>query len=81
MSALHNAKAPPGGRLYPVAPADDLAAYDQLPPAVRARVASAPVNVAAGPLLRFWRSDLGDCVARHAALISALDHAFPEIRA
>lgn len=66
---------------YPVSQGADMAAYDQLPPAVRARLASAPVNVAAGPLLRFWRSDLGDCVARHAALISALDHAFPEIRA
>ena len=81
MSALHNAKAPPGGRLYPVAPGDDLAAYDQLPPEVRAKVASAPINVAAGPLLKFWLSDHGDCIGRHAVLISVLDGAFSEMRA
>jgi len=57
----------------PTTPERDMAAFDALPPLVRARLREAPVSVAAEPLLRFWRSDIGDAVARHDAMLAGLD--------
>lgn len=57
----------------PTTPQKDMAAYDALPPMVRARLRDAPCNVASQPLLAFWRSDIGDAAGRHAALCVALD--------
>lgn len=59
--------------LCPTTPDKDMTAYDALPPMVRARLREAPVKVASEPLLKFWRSDIGDASARHAALINGLD--------
>lgn len=59
--------------LCPTTPNKDMAAFDALPPMVRARLREAPVKVASEPLLKFWRSDIGDATARHAALIDGLD--------
>ncbi|MCG2662885.1 DUF6525 family protein [Brevundimonas sp.] len=65
----------------PTTPDADMAAFDALPPLVRARLRDAPIKVASAPLLRFWRSDVGDAAARHQALISALDSRISEIAA
>lgn len=57
----------------PTTPEREMAAFDALPPLVRARLREAPIQVASEPLLRFWRSDLGDASARHQALLQGLD--------
>ena len=57
----------------PTTPEADMAAFDALPPAVRARLRDAPVPIASQPLLAFWRSDVGDAGSRHAALCETLD--------
>ncbi len=51
----------------------DMAAFDALPPAVRARLREAPVQIASEPLLAFWRSDVADARTRHAVLCATLD--------
>ncbi|SPU55896.1 Uncharacterised protein [Brevundimonas vesicularis] len=56
----------------PTTPQKDMAAFDALPPMVRARLRDAPCNVASEPLLRFWRSDIGDASERHDALLAKL---------
>lgn len=63
-----------GLKALPTTAAMDMAAFDDLPPLVRARLRDAPVKVASAPLLRFWRSDRGDARMRHDAIIAALDH-------
>lgn len=65
-----------------IVPARDLAAFDQLPPAVRQRVSGLPENVAAEPLLNFWSRRDAPAPARQAAILAAIDKRFPsEIRA
>lgn len=69
-------------KVYPATGAADLAAYDELPPAVRAKVRSAATPVAAIPLRRFWTAEPGARGAeREAALLRALDLHFPELAA
>ncbi|MGX1801851.1 DUF6525 family protein [Brevundimonas naejangsanensis] len=68
--------------VYPATGAADLAAYDDLPPAVRAKVRAADAPVAAIPLRRFWTAEPGARgAAREAALLRALDLRFPEVAA
>lgn len=65
-----------------IVPARDLAAFDQLPPAVRHRVSGLPENIAAEPLLDFWSRRNAPEPARQAAILAAIDKRFPlEVRA
>lgn len=69
-------------RAYPAKGAADLAAYDDLPAEVRARLRATPVELAAIPLHRFWiaaPSPRGP--ERQAAILRALDQQFPEMAA
>lgn len=69
-------------KVYPATGEADLAAYDDLPPAVRARLRSAPVEVAAIPLRRFWNAEPAPRgPERQAAILRALDEHFPELAA
>lgn len=65
----------------PTTVAQDMAAFDALPPMVRARLRDAPVSVASEPLLRFWRSNIGDAAVRHDALLAGLDRKLGEVAA
>lgn len=77
MSALTSPR-----KVYPASGPADLAAYDDLPPAVRAKVRLAPTPVAAIPLRNFWMAEPAPCGAeRQAALLRALDQHFPELAA
>lgn len=69
-------------KVYPASGAADLAAYDDLPPAVRAKLRLAPRPVAAIPLRDFWTAEpAARGPERQAALLRALDQKFPELAA
>lgn len=69
-------------RAYPATGAADLAAYDDLPPAVRARLRAAPIEIAAIPLRRFWTAEPASRgPERQAAILRALDQHIPELAA
>lgn len=72
---MRNARPPRSMRLYPTSAEADMAAFDELPPLIRRRLADAPNNIAAAPLRDFWLSETGDCVERFTAIQSALDDA------
>lgn len=77
MSALTSPR-----KVYPASGPADLAAYDDLPPAVRAKVRLAPAPVAAIPLRNFWMAEpAARGPERQAALLRALDQHFPELAA
>lgn len=69
-------------KAYPAPGAADLAAFDDLPPIVRARLRAAPIDLAAIPLRRFWMAEPAACgPERQAAILRALDQHFPEMAA
>ncbi|WP_438852636.1 DUF6525 family protein [Brevundimonas nasdae] len=70
-----------GLKAYPTTVAAEMAAYDALPPMVRARLRDAPVKVATGPIIQFWRCGPGEALERHDAILQTLDHAFSRVAA
>lgn len=69
-------------KAYPATGAADLAAFDDLPPAVRAKLRAAPIDLAAIPLRRFWTAEpAARGPERQAAILRALDQQFPELAA
>lgn len=72
-----NTSVAPGEPVVAVADmSEDLAAFDALPPPIRQAVAEAPIKLASGPLLAFWRDEAGetglDCVERLGAILNAV---------
>lgn len=70
-----------GLKAAPVDPLEEMALFDTLPPAVRARISTAPVAVAVRPLARFWREARGTEAQRHDRLIQVLDDKFQGVAA
>lgn len=68
-----NGHTPVGMMTLPSTPQAEMAAFDDLPPPIRARVREAPLKLASAPLRQFWIEGPGDCRQRFAALNAALD--------
>lgn len=70
-----NGHTPRGMKTLPTTPEAEMAAFDALPPPIRARLRAAPIKLASAPLRDFWLEGPGDCRQRFAALGEALDAA------
>lgn len=69
-------------KVYPATGAADLAAYDDLPPAVRAQLREGSVELAAIPLQRFWTAEpAARGPEREAAILRAIDQRISELAA
>lgn len=69
----------PGEAVVDVSRVEDMLAFDELPPPIRAALNEAPRPLAATPLLAFWLDEDGatglDCVERMGAILDALREA------
>ena len=76
-----NTAVAPGEAVVDISRAEDLEAFDALPPPIRDALNDAPRPIAATPLLAFWRDEDGatglDCMDRLNAILDAIRNPTP----